>query len=473
MLTFESATERLFDDHGRDHARVRLEIEGDLPPLPPGTWYLNGPGRFEIGRHRCANWLDGDGLVRALTFDRGMVTCASRFVRTRKFVEEERAGRPLFRAFGSATRGDRLNDRETGLESPANVSILAHAGALLALGEQGQPWQLDADTLATVGPYDAFGALTPVTPFAAHAKIDPVTGDLFNFGVSFSPDRPLLNVFRFDRAGHQVFRVRVPLPYCSTIHDFALARTCAAFYITPYLLDIGRLRAGGTVFESLTWQPQHGSRVLIVSRDTGEVVCSVPVGREYCLHTINCFEEAGALALDVIEMRRPVYGNYTLPRLFEDPIHARPVRLVIDTKQGRLLSRDELRGGCAPEFPVTDPADATSRYTEFWTLGMSAGERRGTKFFNQLLRFDWGAPAWCDTYTAPDGIFLGSEPLFVRDDADCCWLVCQTFDARLSRGGFAVFAAGDVARGPVARLWLDTPTPMAFHGIFVPAPRER
>ena len=35
--------------------------------------------------------------------------------------------------------------------------------------------------------------------------------------------------------------------------------------------------------------------------------------------------------------------------------------------------------------------------------------------------------------------------------------------------GIAVFDAGHVADGPVARAWLDYPLPLAFHGQFSPA----
>jgi all-trans-8'-apo-beta-carotenal 15,15'-oxygenase len=471
MLTIDSATERLFAEPGRDCAPTRLTtIDGEVPSFPRGTWFLNGPGRFRVGGQRYAHWLDGDGLVRALRFDGPDVTFASCFVRTRKFVEEERAGRAMFRTFGSASHG-RLNDRATGLESPANVSILMHAGSLIALGEQGQPWQIDPETLATVGPYDACGALTPVTPFAAHAKLDPETGELFNFGVSYSVERPALHVFKFDRDGGQVFRTRVALPYCCTIHDFALTPAYAVFYIAPYLLDIARLRGGGTVMDALTWQPERGSQVMIVSRWTGELLCSAPVGSRYCLHTINGFEESSYVVLDLIEMAHPVYDNYTVPRLFEAPISARPVRLLVDTSCGQVISREELPGACAPEFPVADPADAMRAYSSFWTLGMSAADRAGTKFFNQVIRFDWRHPHRCDTYTAREGTFVGGEPLVIHDRADRRWLVCQIFDAYASRGGFAVFAADHLRQGPVAQLWLDAPTPMAFHGVFVPAPR--
>jgi len=470
MLTIDAPVERLFQHAGVDCPPVRLsDVDGSFPRLPDGTWYLNGPGSTGRGSVRYSHWLDGDGLIRALSFRDGAITYASRFVRTRKYRSEQFAARAQFRTFGTAFAGDRLNDRGTGLESSANVSIVSWDHTLLALGEQGQPWQIDPRTLETLGPCTASGAITPVTPFAAHAKVDPATGEMFNFGVSFSPHRPLLNVFRFDACGRQLFRSRIPLHCSCTIHDFALGPTLAAFYVSPYVLDLADLRNGSTLMDALTWQPDLGSRIFLVSRATGELVASVRAGNRYCLHTINCFEAAGLLILDVLEMPEPVYDAYTIPRLFGRPIEAVPVRFCIDPVTQQVVSRRELPAACAPEFPVIDPHDTMRRYSRFWTLGISRQDHPGPKFFDRLVRFSWGEGADADVYQAPPAMFLGGEPLVIRDNAGDSWIVCQFLDTSTDSGGFAAFHAWDVSRGPVGRAWLQTPTPMAFHGLFVPA----
>lgn len=472
MPTTDLSIERIVARDGCDAATTPIrQIEGCLPVFPDGTWYLNGPGRFGRGGFRYAHWLDGDGLVRALTFSGGDVTFVSRFVRTRKFLSEERDGRALYRTFGSGFPGDRLNTWQTGLESNANVSVVSYADRLFALGEQGEPWEIDPTTLDTLGAFSASGAITAVTPFAAHAKVDAATGELFNFGVSYSPARPTLYVFRFDAKERQTFRARIPLHCSSTIHDFVLGPTTAAFYVTPYVLDMSRLQNGGAIIDALSWQPDLGSRLIVVSRETGELLSSIPVGRRYCLHTINSFARDGLLVIDVLEMSRPIYDTYLLSRLFERAIDATPVRFCIDIATGRLVSRQELRGTCAPEFPAIDPRDAARDYSTFWALDMSSAKCSGAKFFDRIVRCSWQADQ-PDSYQAPDGVFFGGEPLVIRDIAGATWVMCQLVDSREFKGGFAVFDAFHLQRGPVARLWLGTPTPMAFHGVFVARQRN-
>ena len=43
-------------------------IEGEVPAFLRGTYYLNGPARFERGEAATGHWLDGDGMVCALRF---------------------------------------------------------------------------------------------------------------------------------------------------------------------------------------------------------------------------------------------------------------------------------------------------------------------------------------------------------------------------------------------------------------------
>src|SRR5262249_59429788 len=142
----------------------------------------------------------------------------------------------------------------------------------------------------------------------AHPKIDHHTGELFNFGVSFSKTHPALNLFRFFRDGRLVFRKRIPLPYPASMHDFAISRTYGVFYVSPLVLDMTLVQQGSTIIDALSWQPQRGSRLIVASRATGDVVADIDAGRQYCLHLVNAFEgDDDRLVIDLIEFDKPLY----------------------------------------------------------------------------------------------------------------------------------------------------------------------
>jgi carotenoid cleavage dioxygenase-like enzyme len=443
-----------------------VAVEGELPPFVRGTYYLNGPARFARGGLRYRHWLDGDGMVCALHFGAGGIRFTNRFVRTQKLVTEESAGRPLFRTFGTAFPGDRLR-RGVATESPVNVSVYPYRGTLLALGEQSLPVELDPDTLATRGPYDFGGQINDLSPFAAHPKFDPEIGGLVNFGVWFDPARPVLVLYQFAADGRLADRTRVPLPYPCSVHDFALTPRHAVFFLSPHLLDAAALRAGQTTLEALSWQPDRGSRLLLVDRTAGAAT-EVSVGRGYCLHLVNAFEAAGRLTADVIEFDRPVYGEYLVPDLFAGVSPGRPVRYVVDAANGALLERRELDYAHAPDFPAVDPRDAGRPYRDFWMLGIAAAGRPGRKFFDELARADWDVAAARDVYRPPPRHYFGGEPAFVPDPrrSRAGAVICPVFDAGTAATTFAMFDAYALARGPVARLRLRSPIHLGFHATF-------
>ncbi|MDX1503995.1 MAG: carotenoid oxygenase family protein, partial [Thermoanaerobaculia bacterium] len=225
--------ERAFEIEPHEESYRVAAVEGELPGFLRGTYYLNGPALFYRAGRSLEHWLDGDGMVRALTFDGAAPRYRSRFVRSRKFRAEEEAGRFLYRAFGTAFAGDRL-ERGIGLASPVNVSVYPWAGRLLAFGEQGLPWELDPETLDTVGEHTFGGRLNAVSPFAAHPAFDKKSGEMYNFGVSFSDSRPTLSLYRFDPTGELVYRRRLPMERPVSVHDFALGGRWAVFHLSPY-----------------------------------------------------------------------------------------------------------------------------------------------------------------------------------------------------------------------------------------------
>lgn len=453
--------------------RVR-RVEGEVPSFLRGTYYLNGPARFSRGGFNYRHWLDGDGMVCSLRFeDGGDVRFTSRFVRSEKLAAESAADRPVFRAFGTAFESDVLK-RKIMLESPVNVSVYPYAGAMLAFGEQGLPIELDPQTLETRGEFNFGGALNDVSPFAAHPKFDRETGEMFNFGISFSPTTPLLNLYRFGRTGDLLHRRRVPLDYSCSLHDFGLSRNYAVFYLSPYVLDMRSLALEGrTLMDSLCWEPGRGSNLLIVPRDAAGSPIRVPLGSSACLHLINCFEEDGLLYVDVLELARPIYDQYQIvPDLFTDVCEGCPVRYVVRLSDGELLERREIEYRCAPDFPSIDPRRTTLPYEDFWMLGISATGRRGRKFFDQLIHANWAVAAAgaADVYQAPRFHYLGGEPIFIAEpERERGVVICQSFDAAREESAFVIFDASDVAAGPIATLRLDAPIHLGFHASFVPA----
>jgi all-trans-8'-apo-beta-carotenal 15,15'-oxygenase len=490
--------ERAFDTVPEEGSYRIEPSEGAVPEWLRGTYYLNGPARFRRGETAYGHWLDGDGMVCSLRFDgegdQGGPRFTARFVRSEKWVREEEAGCSLFRCFGTGFPGDQLL-RGIALASPVNVSVYPFAGKLLAFGEQGLPWELDPETLETVGEHTFGGRLNAVSPFSAHPGFDhshPIgqgeaktSGEMVNFGVSFSAQRPTLNLYRFGDDGGLLYRKRVPLPYPASIHDFGLSKRYAVFYVNPYLLDMRPLmEAGASVLDCLSWRPELGSSLLVVERESGEVAATVPIGERYCLHHVNAFERDGLLVVDVLELEEPVYPDYTpVPDLFAEVAPAHPVRYVLDLaggeagESGGVVERREAPYRLAADFPAVDPRRAGEPTDHFWMLAISRTGEPGRKFLDRLVAIDFGLEgedgeeaAEADAWQAPPGRYLGGEPVFVpRPGSRDGVIVVQELDAEAREMAFLLFDAYRLADGPVARLPLRRPVHLGFHACWDPA----
>ena len=193
------------------------EIDGQVPTGLRGTLYRNGSGRNDLGGQWFPHWFDGDGMISAIRFDDRGIHYRNRYVATENYRDETRAGHIVNRGFGKMRPGGVLANA---LRQPANVSntsVVVRDGRLLSLWEGGPPFALDPVTLDTRG-IETFGGT--VKAFSAHPKVDPATGELFNFGIDYGASTTL-TPYRLDKAG----LTRLPavkLPYPVMNHDFVL-----------------------------------------------------------------------------------------------------------------------------------------------------------------------------------------------------------------------------------------------------------
>jgi all-trans-8'-apo-beta-carotenal 15,15'-oxygenase len=445
-------------------------IEGHIPAWLRGTYYVNGPARFERAGMRYKHWLDGDGMICSLRFTEEGVRFTNRFVRTRKVVEEDAAGRFLYRTFGTAFPGDKTL-RNVMLQPPVNVSVYPYAGRLLAFGEQSLPMELDPATLETRGEYDFSGSINEVSPFAAHAKTDPANGHMLNFGISFSATEPMLNVYEFDAAGDLIRRRRHPLKHQHSLHDCGFTTNYCLFYLSPLLMDFGRfVNSGASVMESLEWLPEKGSRILVAQRSakTGTPF-TVEIEPRYCLHVINCHEEGRLLYMDVFEIDRPIYNEYqTIPDLFSTAPACRPVRYVIDLDAKALRERIAMTYDKSPDFPAVDANRSGSAMNDFWALGIGEFRGDGRKFFDEVFRGSWQAGEICDLYRVPRSEYLGGEPVPVFNPANPkeAVVILQHHLPAESRAEYLLFDGFNLAAGPIARLPLRHKIHAGFHACF-------
>jgi len=454
----------------RDLAAIE-RIEGTLPADLRGTLYRIGPGKHDVGGHRFDHWFDGDGMIVAYRFDGERVTFRNRYVRTPWYDDEQRAGRPLYPNFGTRGPGGyfRRAMRHGAPKNPANTNIVRVEDRLLALWEGGRPFQIDPDTLATIGESDLHGALPRGASFSAHPHLDAATGELFNIGLVMG-GRPSLHVWKMEPGlcAKTVARIRLKRPFL--IHDFAVSAGHIVILAGPLYMSMARL-AGSLVglysmADCFSWHAEESMRIYVVDRHSGAVrECETDCGM--VVHIANAFEADGDVVVDAV--------LYTGGNPF-DSVSDGFRGITPRTPPGiltrfRIGANGQTRSECLGDTPTDFPRINESRSAHPHRYVYGAEFAAGLFGSSRILKTDTHAQR-TESHDFGEGCFVG-EPVFVprpggsaEDDG---WLVTVVYDSRDHHSFVGIVDARSMG-SDLARVHLPFHTPLGFHGNFCATP---
>ena len=239
------------------------EVDGSVPATLRGTLFRNGSGRNDLAGQWFAHWFDGDGMISKIRFDETGIHYRNRYVATANYRDESKTGRIVHRGFGKMRPYGVLGNAFRQPANVSNTSVVMQGERLLSLWEGGPPTALDPATLDTHGIEDFRGVLKA---FSAHPKIDPDTGELFNFGIDYGA-KTTLTPYKLDR-GVLTRLPPVVLPYPVMNHDFVLTARYMVFCLGPILLHPLRFVLGFKSFDrALHWEGSKPTQILLVPRD--------------------------------------------------------------------------------------------------------------------------------------------------------------------------------------------------------------
>ncbi|MEM6990222.1 MAG: carotenoid oxygenase family protein [Myxococcota bacterium] len=446
----------------RFHDWEPLPIEGEIPTALRGTLIRTGPGVFERFGRRLSHSFEADGALMALRLDGdGEAHGAVRIVESPGYREEQAAGRPLFGT--AAPRWRRIANGLTGrVKTTGNTNVMRWQGQTYALMEGGRPVEIDAATLGTREVADFGGVLGAA--FSAHPHRVASLRSAFNFGQVWGP-KPALDLYALPDEGPARKLGRVPIPWNTMVHDFAVTERHAVFVICPAKLRLGKALLGSPDFDQyFAWDPQAGAELIIVSLSDPTQVSRHAIDGRWVFHLSNAFERGSDLVVDWVqypdfEVFSALSGDGGLAD-FAGP-HVR--RLTVDLQRSRLRS-DEVLWERACDFPVLPGGRFGHEYSTCWYA------KEGEGFAGGIARLDVETGE-ADVWDAGPG-HSASEAVFVRRPGatrdDDGWLLSLVYDGWKTRSYFAVFDADRPSAGPLAKMWLDQPLPLSFHGTFVP-----
>lgn len=428
--------------------------------------------------------LNGDGNVASFYIKDAHVDFKDRYIRTPKFQLERAARRALFGRYRNKFTDDpRVQNVLT--RTTANTHVIYHANKLMALKEDGLPFELDIETLDTLGIVDYHGTYRCPT-HTAHPKADSATGELVGYGYEAKGNAtPDIYSWAVDRTGRVTEEVLFKAPWAYMIHDFWVTDNYVVFPINGLKASLEQMETGGEHFyydDNLDYQLLG---VLPLRDAKPEDAKWFKTPRGCYAHTINGYEENGQLVLDAsvwTDCHFPFFPNSRGKKFSTDPtsLRAPVIRYLFNpntTSTNEIIYPDQVLCEGVNEFGRIGDRLLGKKYSNFWALQVDPAspvhandhETVPAPGFNTLTHYNFDTGKMQSYRHRDDTTF--QEPIFVpRYDGappEDGYVLVLVDLFREQRNHLLLFETLNIESGPIAQIKLPFKLMDGLHGSWV------
>ena len=451
---------------------TELYSSAKIPNELNGILYRNGPALFERGGVTKPYYVDGDGMVHSFLFEDGKAHYRNRFVRTKKFLEESKAGKFLYDTWTvKAPKENVAPFSPAELESQAFVSAVYHHNKLFAFDESLSPYELDPNTLETIGPSN-LGTLKTHILFSAHSKIQTRQQQWIHFGLQHDKKTQVHFTILNDE-GKLLKHFTRELPRAVYMHDFFATENYLVLCLQPAFIRIQSFLSGSKSFlDSIRWKPEEGNLVLVFDKSGEQQPLVFEADARWWLHSINAWEYGEDLFLDFVAHsspdhflgKSPMYkdvlsgcakGPYAPGEIWRYQLNVNNVTL----KEERLFKGNH-------EFPTIHP-DKVGVRNRYAYLVKGSNE---IPFWNTLIQVDFET-GQNQEFCFGTGVYC-SEPIMAPKNRGVDfetkenegYVMSLIYDGNNNKHYLALFRGGHFEKGPIACIDMKSEIPLTFHG---------
>ncbi|KAJ3543879.1 hypothetical protein NM208_g3341 [Fusarium decemcellulare] len=456
-----------------------VEVEGEIPKELSGTFYrvMQDP-YYERDYYLDGSKtipFDGDGSISAFRIKDGKVSFQQKYVMTERLVAERKAGRSLFGMLASPFSNHPCV--RAVLDSVANTNVIIHAGKLLALCEFGPAYELDPNTLSTIG-HNAFTGVSSTKPFTAHPHVDPATGDLVAFGYQLEGlGCPKISVYIINKDGQATFQRDLEFTGGGIIHDCAITENYVILMRMPFLVDYKDHEKPGK--HQWYYDEKSPAWFGVIPRDANVPVRWFQYKNCMAIHSGASWEEDGKIYFDASVASHNAF-SFLPCRNGKNPdpgdISVNYVKWCIDPKsESDVMPDPEVLLDVPCEFPRIDERFLTSktRFTFLDCFKPDAGnEAQLYQGLNAIARLDYQTGEV--DYFVPGPQCLVQEPCFSPRSPDAeegdGFLITMIDNMEFNRNEVIIQDTRNF-QSVVARIILPFRLRSAVHGNWVDAER--
>ncbi len=450
-------------------------IQGSIPADLDGVYLRNteNPVHASIGRYHP---FDGDGMLHSISFADGRARYSNRFVRTLGLDAENHAGHALWAGLAESPQRSIRTDgwgARARLKDASSTDVVVHAGvAKTSFYQCGDLYRHDPVTLADLG-RETWGGNFPNEGVSAHTKVDERTGEMLFF--NYSTTAPYMHYGVIDSKDELVHYTGIPLPGPRLPHDMAFTEHYAILNDCPMFWDPRLLERD---IYAVRYFPELPTRFGIIPRRGGSGdIRWFEAKPTYVLHWINAFEDGDDVVLDGFYQAHPSPAGRPDDTEFEqmfrfldlDRMQSHPYRWRFNMRTGQ--TTEEQLDDRVLEFGTINGGYGGQPYR--YTYAVTA--KPGWFLFNGLTKFDTQSGV-VDEYRFPDGVFASESPMAPRVGStaeDDGYVVTFITDINTDSSECQIFAAQDLAAGPLTRLRLPERISSGTHACWAPAAQLR
>lgn len=425
-----------------------LTVIGKIPDDLNGVLLRNGPNpQFDpIGDY---HWFGGDGMLHAIRIQNGKASYDNRWVRTERFLCEQKAGKAL-----SDGIYHNIEELKKVSSNTANTNIIAYQDKLLALNEGALPTQIELRDLSTLGNYTFDNQIT--RRLTAHPRFDYQRKEFITY--SYIHDDESLMYYRLNQDNKLIAMKAINWPYPAMLHDFVTTENYVIFPIFPCTMSVERMFQGKHM---MMWEGDQLNTFFIITDREGNEICSIETDPCYVYHFGNAYEENHCIIIDAMVGKcsalmpdrhgKIATRNDSISRLARWKIN-------LETRAISLTYLDEL----AAEFPRFDERFNGRPYQHLYTGGRADQNDQ----FDRIMHYDLvnqRKNEHCFNNDVP------SEPVFVprSEKEGDGYVLTIVYRADEDRSDIVILDAMHIEESPVAIIKIPHRIPYGFHGNFI------
>ncbi|WP_269622352.1 carotenoid oxygenase family protein [Prochlorococcus marinus] len=464
----------------KECSNIQLDlIKGEIPKKLSGIFYKNGPGVLERNGQWVHHPFDGDGMIASINFQNGKAKFTNRFIRTKEWIEEEKAGEFLYRGvFGTKKPGGAISNAfDLRLKNIANTNVIKLGNELLALWEAASPYSLDPETLETHGISNINGALKANEPFSAHPRFDPghhKEPRMVSFSVKTGP-KSTIRLMEFSiqgqNAGSLLSDRKDTFKGFAFLHDFAITPNWAIFLqnaidFNPLPFILGQKGAA----QCLKSKPNGQGKFLLIPRDCGKFANKPPqifdAPNGFVFHHLNAYEKKQEVVIDSIFYKDfPSIGpeedfrEINFNELPEGILKRCRINLLTNKIECEILSKQ-----CC-EFAMVNPnkQGLPAKYSWMATAAKKSGNgplqqvKKLNLINNETHYWNAGSKGFLN-----EPIMVPNNPAIEEDDG---WILSLIWNGESKTSELIILQASDLSHQ--ATLKLPIKIPYGLHGSWV------